>query len=240
MLRNIRELTGYRIQVKDDMLGKVKDFYFDDIEWNIRYLVADTGGWLKGRRVLIAPSSLGTPNWGARILPVNLMKADIEKSPDVSDYMPVSLEMEYKLAKYYNWPMYWTVPGMIPFYNIPESSDELKKIEKKTHLRSTDEVIGYHIHAKDGEIGHVDDFIVEDDTWIIRYMLVDTRNWLPGRKVLISPQWIEKIEWNEKQVRILLLRKIIENGPEYDGKYPVSREYENQLYELYGVRKYWE
>jgi len=239
MLRNVKELTGYRILSIDDILGKLKDIFFDEIEWNIRYLVADTGKWLKGRRVLISPSSCGTPNWGAKIIPVSLTKQEIENSPDISEKIPVSVAIEKELAQYYQWPAYWTTPGAFPVGNDSKSAEKVENIEKTIHVRSTEEVIGYRILAKNGEIGHVDDFILEDDTWIIRYMIVDTRNWLPGRKVLISPQWVEKLDWKNQQVHIHLLREIIEKGPVYDPEHPVSREYEDQLFELYGVKKYW-
>lgn len=240
MLRNVKELIGYRLLAKDDMLGKVKDFLFDDIVWNVRYLVADTGGWMHDRRVLISPASFGVPNWGGKMLPVHLTKSEIENSPGISEDMPVSVEIERQLANYYNWPYYWSYPGSVPFYDVDESSIKVEEIEQTSHLRSAGEVLGYHIHAKKGEIGHVEDFILEDDTWIIRYMIVDTRNWLPGRKVLISPQWIKQIDWKNKNVHTVLMREIIENGPEYDAQYPVSREFENQLFELYGADKYWE
>jgi hypothetical protein len=112
--------------------------------------------------------------------------------------------------------------------------------EKEHHLRSTREVIGYHIQARDGEIGHVEDFIADDQTWAIQYMVVDTRNWLPGRKVLIAPAWIEKVDWLERLVHVDLLRETIQNSPEFDPSAPVNRAYEVRLYDYYGRPKYWD
>jgi hypothetical protein len=96
------------------------------------------------------------------------------------------------------------------------------------------EVTGYHIEAKDGAIGHVEGFILDDEDWMIRYMVVDTRSWLPGKKVLIAPCLIRSVHWDESKVCLDLSRELVEGGPEYDPSAPVNREYEKRWYDYYG------
>jgi sporulation protein YlmC with PRC-barrel domain len=255
MLRSENKLRGYSIQATDGEIGKVHEFYFDDDFWIIRYLVVDTGGWLTGRKVLLNPTVLYQPNWDAKLFPVYLTKDQIKNSPHISEDKPVFRQQEISLSQYYNWPFYWETFGAQTGFFTPGasgvSSDILQKgkVEKMdveveesdSHLRSTREVTGYHIQAIDGEIGHVEDFILDDETWSIRYIVVDTRNWLPGgKKVLISPRWIEAVKWSDSKVYVKLLRGEIENSPEYDSSKPVGREYEIRLYDFYDQPKYWE
>ncbi len=247
MLRSVKELRGYKLITKDGEAGKVHAFYFDDRAWVIRYLVADTGNWLTGRRVLLSPHSLETPDWERQEIAVNLSRQQIENSPSINEEKPVYRQHEIELMKYYNWPNYWEVVGA----HMPETALLISAAEREQqdgekqkdnpHLRSTREVNGYFIQAKDGEIGHVEDFILEDENWVIRYVVVDTRNWLPwGKKVIISPSWIEDVKWGNEKVYVDLKRKLIENSPEFDPSKPVNREYEIRLYDFYGRPKYWE
>jgi len=249
MLRSIEGLQGYTIFAKDGEIGKVHEFYFDDQTWVIRYLVGDTGNWLVGRRVLISPLALGQPDWAAHTLPVGLTKKQVEDSPHISTDQPVSRQMEEELHTYYGWAPYWR--GATPLGGMgglavaqmiagtKEEESETKEKEGDPHLRSTREVIGYYIQARDGEVGHVEDFIADDEYWYIRYMVVDTRNWLPGKKVLVAPAWVEGVNWAENKVFVDLLRETIKHCPEYDPSAPVNREYEVRLYDYYGRPKYW-
>jgi len=107
-------------------------------------------------------------------------------------------------------------------------------------LRSADEVEGYHIAASDGEIGHVETFLIDDAAWAIRYMVVDTRNWLPGRKVLVSPAWIQGISWSQNEVTVDLTREQIKNSPPYHKGQPMNREQESVLFTHYGRPTYWD
>jgi hypothetical protein len=253
MLRSVSEIMNYTLAAKDGEIGRCKDFLFDDQHWTIRYMVADTGKWLPGRKVLISPLSLEEPEWATKKFPVTLTKEQIEKSPPLDEDAPVSRLYEKKHFDYYSWPYYWaggSIWGAMPYPYVPISllpEAELEKIKEtqekihpeESHLRSVKEIHGYHIKAEDGEIGHVEDFIAADDVWTIRYMIVDTRNWLPGRKVLVSPGWIESISWAEKKVDVDLTVDAIKNGPEFDPSQPVNREYEVRLYDFYGRPKYW-
>ena len=241
MLRSIKSMFGYIILAKDGDIGKVHDFFFDDEKWTIRYLVVDTRYWLPGRKVLISPVALGQPDWDSMRFPVHLTKEQVENSPDIDTDKPFSRQQQIDLHTYYRWPPYWSIPIIPPPLPISDTTQEtsVQRDKGDPHLRSTKEVTGYRIEATDGEIGHVEDFILEDKDWVIRYMVVDTKNWLPGRKVLISPQWIERVSWNEKKVHVDLSREAVENSPQYDEAAPVNREYEVRLYDYYGRPTYW-
>lgn len=242
MLKSASHLSHYVLSASDGVLGKVKDFLFDERHWLIRYLVADSGEWLPGRRVLIIPSSLGEPDWVKGVLPVTLTKEEIKNCPGINEDEPVSRQREEELHGHYGWPRYWA--GADAAYFAAHAAQEV--LESKSsedsrdpHLRSVKEVTGYHIEATDGEIGHVEDFILEDETWWIRYLVIDTKNWLPGRKVLASPQWITRISWSERKAGIDVTREQVKSCPEYNPSEPVNREYEERLYDYYGRPQYW-
>lgn len=255
MLRSLKELKGYALQASDGEIGQVSDIYFDDEEWTIRYLVADTGTWLPGRQVLINRLVLGQPDWEARAFPVDLTTEQIKNSPDIDLAKPVSRQEEIELVQHYQWPLYWTMPGGV--YHLPmppttmaeemltgEESDQDttpagKEEIEDPHLRSFWEVLGYQIQARDGKIGHVEDFIVDDEVWIVRYLIIDTKSWWAGKKVLIAPQWIENFDWQRANVQVDLHKETIENSPEFDPSLPINREYEVRLYDYYGRPKYW-
>jgi len=252
MLRSIKELYNYKLEAEDGLIGRCKDFLFDDEAWTIRYMVADTGNWLVGRKVLISPISLKDPDWSSRLFPVRLDKKQIEEAPDLDEHAPVSRRHEIKWSQYYGWPYYWEGSGLWGEASYPsalftqeqleaaEQASQTESGEHDEHLRSAHEVTGYHILANDGRIGHVDDFIVDDETWSIRYMIADTRNWLPGKKVLISPGWVDSMDWAERVVQVNLTKDAIKNGPGYNPSEPINREYEVRLYDFYGRPKYWE
>ena len=202
MLQSASILYGDAIEATDGDLGSVYSFLFDDKAWTIRYLVVDTGTWLPGRRVLISPAAIGPLQSEAKRLSVNLTQEQVKNSPDIDTDQPVSRQHEMSLHDYYAWPVYWSVtlsgPGALAI--PPELVEAVETEPGDPHLRSTQEVIGYYIRAGDGDIGHVEDFIIDDDNWTIRYMIIDTRNWLPGRKVVVSPEWITEVNWSESKV----------------------------------------
>jgi hypothetical protein len=246
MLRSIKELHGYTVRATDGDIGTVHEFYFDDHTWTIRYLVVDTGGWLSGRPVLLSTLALGQPDWEERVFPVLLTREQVEHSPDIATHKPVSRQMEGDLHAYYGWSPYWRTSmstlgaGAAAVAHVISGTEEGSgEPGRDPHLRSTRQVSGYHIQASDGEIGHVEDFIAEDEAWVVRYIVVDTRNWLPGRKVLVAPAWIERVSWAERKVHVDLTRETIKHSPEFDPSAPVNREYELRLYDYYGRPKYW-
>ena len=252
-LKSVVQLQGGTIRATDGEIGKVDQFYFDDETWAIRYLVVNTGGWLPGRLVLVSPIALRQAEWQSKRLDVALTKKQIEDSPRIDTHKPVSRQHEAVYMGYFGYPYYWIGPFLWGLASFPaglaaqrEAVTEAKASQARagkesadSHLRSTNEVTGYHIEAADGEIGHVADFIIDDETWAIRYLEVDTRNWWPGKKVLVSPQWIDNVSWPDSKVYVHLSRETIKNGPEYIESMPVTREYESRLYGYYGRPAYW-
>ena len=247
MLSKARALTGYRLNSLDGEIGTVKEFYFDDRHWTIRYLVADTGNWLIGRQVLISPYALLAVIKEEQHITINLTKQQIEDSPSLDSDKPVSQQFEVDYYGHYGWPIYWGGPylwGAYPYpYMVPnpEERRESTQVEKAwdPHLRSTHMVSGYHIQATDGEIGHVEDFILDDRTWAIRYFIIDMGNWWPGKKVLVSPHWIERVSWSESTVFVNLTREAIKQSPEYTEESLLTREYETGLHQHYHRQGYW-
>lgn len=247
MLRSVKDLRGYVLNAQDGEIGKCSDFLFDDKHWGVRYLVADTMKWLPGRKVLISPISIGDADGLSRRLSVGLTKAQIKDSPPLDSDAPVSRQYEIAFNKYHDWANYWGGSSVWGTHLHPrmlkrpaESPTTPDITDDSPHLRSTQEVKGYHIQAMDTDIGHVEDFIVDQDTWIIRYLIIDTKNWLPAsKKVLVAPNWVDLVDWKRRKVVMDLTSDQIENSPEYDPALPVNREYELRLYDFYGRPYYW-
>lgn len=251
MLTKTTHLKGFEIHATDGELGIVDDFYFDDDSWAIRYLTVDTGNWLGGRQVLISPISVAYTDWQTKRLNVALTKKQVENSPDINTHQPVSRQHEAAYLGYYGYPNYWEGPylwgpalypaglGVSPTPSTVAMADGFLKQSPDSHLRSTAVVTGYRIDAADGEIGHVDGFVMDDQAWAIRYIEVATRNWWPGKKVLVSPAWIERVSWEASKVYVGLTRKAIQGAPEYLESAPITRTYEDLLYVHYGRPPYW-
>ena len=247
MLIKAKALNGYKLGSLDGEIGKVKEFYFDDTHWTIRYLVADTGSWLTDRKVLLSPYALVAVVKDEQVITVNLNKKQIEKSPSLNSENHISRQFEESYYGYYGWPAYWGGPhmwGFDPFlvrepYKWKWDKPSQGAKEKDPHLRSTREVSGYHIQATDGEIGHLDDFIIDDESWAIRYLVVATRNWWPGKRVLVSPKWIGAVSWSDSKVLVNLSRAAIERSPEYTEESLLTRDYETGLHQHYKRQGYW-
>ena len=218
-MRSMKKFSDFGLAAKDGEIGSVEEFYFDDRRWTVRYLVLKPQKWLSGRRVLISPKALLSPDWEHKVILTSLTKAQIEKSPDVDFHKPSSRQDEEKLIKYYKWEFYWSDPD---FY-----------------LQSSKDVLGYKVEAKGETVGIVSDFILDDKDWRIRYLIVDTGDWLPGKKVPIAMDWIDIIDPDEKKVKVDLLRSEIKDAPAYGPKSVLDRKYEDSLYKYYGKRRYW-
>lgn len=254
MLRLLNQMTGYRLEAEDGKLGAVKDFLFDEEHWTVRHMVADTRAWLPGRKVLLSPVSVKKIDWTAQQIDVQMTRDEVKKAPGLGEDEPVSREYEKRWYDTYGVPYYWGTTGVwgdglfpgdliqqeIQTEASSQQSNRENPEDQDSVLRSVSEVSGYHIQARDGEIGHVHDFIFDDETWTIRYLVVDTRNWLPGRKVLLAPGWLDAIYWADRDVTTSLSREAVENAPEFDPLVPVNREYEQRLYDYYGRPVYWE
>jgi uncharacterized protein YrrD len=198
MLRSLNALLGASIVAQDGVIGKAQDFFFEDRSWMIRYLVVATGSWLNRHRVLISPTALGQPDCAGKILPVSLTAEQVRNSPDVDTELPVSRQHEIEMSEYYGWPIYWSVES-IPM----PASIELPsiQIEGDPHLRSCREVATYKAAARDGELGDISDMIIDERTWAIRYVVVNTGSWLAGQKLLVGTQTEASVSWSDRRVR---------------------------------------
>ncbi len=264
MLHQTKDLQDLAVVATDGAIGDVKDLYFDDEAWVIRYLVVDVGSWLSSRKVLISPIAAGKPDWVAKRLPVSLTREQVKNSPDIDTDKPVSRQYETTYSGYYRYPYYWggaglwaggMSPGMLMTgYGgvgaLPVVQPQVEQTNARAeaarhqdddlHLRSSEAVKGYHIHASDGDIGHVQGLLVDDETWAIRYMIVNTSNWWLGHLVLIAPQWIQDVSWSDAKVSVNLTRQAVKDAPAYDAAAQLDRKQESDIYEHYGRPGYWE
>ena len=262
MLRSMSELKDYAIEATDGSIGRVKDFYFDDAAWVVRYLVVETGGWLSSRKVLISPIAIGVPDWMHKKLPVSITQQQVRNSPDIDTDKPVSRQHEIEYSRHFGYPFYWGGAGlwggglypnaMLPGYGgfgSPQATREeqeaayaqvdAQRNDADPHLRSCDAVAGYHLHASDGEIGHLKGMLVDEDTWAIRYLIVDTSKWWFGHQVLIAPDWIKAVNWSDETVSVDLTRQAVKDAPAYDPARPLGRQQEIDIHAYYGRAGYW-
>jgi len=249
MLRSLKDLEHYKVSAADGDIGSVANFLLDDEHWTIRYLVVKTGNFFNERRVLISPISFREVDWAAARFHVALTIDKVKSSPDVDVDKPVSRQHERDYYGYYGWPYYWGASGIWGMGAYPNTLAAGAWINPMAvyyeapgdvHLRSAQEIRGYHIQGTDESIGHVDDFIVDDETWRIHYLVVDTGNWWVGKKVLVAPQWATRVSWEERNVHVALSRQAIKDCPEWDPDAAVNRQYETRLYDYYGRPAYWE
>ena len=246
MLNNAKTLQGYKLSSLNGEIGTVKEFYFDDHHWTIRYLVVDTGGWLLGRKVLISPHSLRSVDKEKQTVEVNLTKKQIEDSPSPESDKPVSRQFEEQYHSYFGWPMYGDLPSgrsnshHVTYDTETQTLDDQGGKPFNLHLRSTKDVSDHHVQATDGEIGHVEDFIIDTKTWAIRYLIVDTHNWLPSKKVMVSPEWIDHVSWVEEKVYIDLTQKSIQECPEFTKMNLITRDFEEGLHNHFKRPGYWD
>ena len=244
MLRSVEKLFEDKLGALDGEIGHVNDFHFDDQNWAVRYLVADTGSWMPGRLVLISPHAFGKLYQGGKILLVNLTRQQIENSPSIESHKPVSRQYEEEYHRYYGWPFYWqggqlwgmsTFPiASAPSGRSPGEQSTAKDGKKETgdpHLRSVKAIIGYHIQAADETIGHVIDFVMDDKDWTIQQVVVDTGHWLRGKRVMISPSQINRIRWDESKVYVDLTKEAILLGsPVFDPASFGIREHDPRIF----------
>ncbi len=265
MLRSVKDIEGLAIGATDGKIGHVKDFYFDDRAWVIRYLVVDAGAWLSSRQVLISPIAIGRLDWAERLLHVSLTKDQVKNSPEFDTDKPVSRQHEIAFSSYYGYPNYWSGDGywgggMSRNPTLPDEggfgSPRAIRLESKNvyamaniargkheggdpHLRSCRELMKYHIHATDGDIGHVDGMLVDEQTWVIRYLIVNTSDWWLGNQFLAAPRWIDHVSWSDAKVFLKMTRYAIKWAPAYDPIRQVERIEEQELHEHYSQRGYW-
>jgi hypothetical protein len=227
----------------------VANFLFDDEKWAIRHLVVETGHFFDERRVLISPISFRTVDWARRLFHLGLTMDEVRKSPGVDTDQPVSRQHERDYYDYYGYPYYWGAMGVWGTGYYPAlmgtrppdlaSTKRSAEMSGDAHLRSVVEVHGYDIEGVDDRIGFATDFIVDDESWEIRYLVVDTSHWWWGKKVLVAPDWATHISWADRTISVDLTREAIKSSPEWDGAGTVPREYEALLYRGYRRPAYW-
>ena len=262
MIHAAKDLLGCSIAATDGDIGQVEDLLFDDDRWTIRYLVVDTGGWFSGRRVLISPYAITGADQAHRRLPSSVTREQVRSSPDIDTQQPVSRQHERSLLGHYGYPTYWEggglwgqalspqllLPGAEGFGSPAAARDQAQVAHAQQaaqesrgdpHLRSCAHVQGYHIEAQDGDIGHVHGFLVDDRSWAIRYLIVDTSNWWMGRKVVVAPSWISAIRWEDRKVAVDLARERIREAPAYDPDALLQRAQEEEIFRHYGRQAYW-
>ncbi len=267
MLRSLKSLEGYSISATDGVVGQVRDFYFDDDAWVIRYLVVETDGWHSNRRVLISPLSLGRPDWSKQCFPAALTQAQVRSSPDIDTEKPVSRQQEMGYLGYYGYGNYWGGSGLwggaiypdmllAGLDRLPDGDAEgghspgsrrvigtprygSQHRHQDPHLRSGNAVMRYYVHASDGDIGHVEGILIDERSWAIHYAIVNTSNWWMGHQVLIAPEWIDDIDWAESKLVVDLTRRSVKDAPRYDPELPFTLEREKLLHGYYGHNGYW-
>jgi sporulation protein YlmC with PRC-barrel domain len=242
MLRRLRELNDSSVQAVDGQdVGTIEDSYFDDERWTVRYLVVRAGHWLTGRSVLLSPMAVEQVSWDDRRVRVDLTQEQIKGAPSADDAHPITREWEAQYAGYYGLPHYWDGPGAWGVGPTPLAGRALVtsvrpapvRAAADQRLKSARDVTAYHIHARDGVIGHVDDFLIDDVTWKVRYLIVDTSNWIGGRTVLVSPDWASRVDWTRQEVYVDLTRAAIKACPPYEETRLINRAFEDRLDEAY-------
>ena len=250
MLRNLDDLHDFALHATDGLIGHVKDCYFDDHAWVVRFLVVETGNWLSSRKVLVSPISLGTPDWTSKELPVSITRDQVRNSPDIDTAQPVTRQHVSELLAYYAYPFYWNSVGIWEGGSVPNPSpmempefspahsvilpvrddaDPFADILQDasvprhpidSHLRSSKDLEGYRIHATDGEIGHVEGLLVDEKTWAIRYIVANTSNWWIGYQVLIPPGSIKGLSWYDGTVTLEQTMQQVRDAPQYHPDIP--------------------
>jgi hypothetical protein len=261
MLHNLNVLQGYAIRATDGDIGHVRDFYIDDQLWVIRYFVVETGSWLSNRKVLVSPISVAHLDSPEKELSVSITREQVKNSPNIDTEKPVSRQHETDYLSYYAYPLYWSGPNLwgatadpkieMPEFvstpsvvhpqvdNILSDASAIRLRAGDPHLRSCSNLLSYHIHATDGEIGHVQGLLVDEQTWAIRYLIVNTSNWWLGHEVLIAPQLINDISYLDGMVSLNLTRQKVKDAPPYDPAIHVDRAQEESIYKHYGTMAYW-
>jgi len=251
-------LEGSPVKASDGEIGAVKDFLFDDRTWTIRWMEVETGLWLPGRRVLIHPSAiapLALPpkpalpmmSFGKELeLAVNLTRAEIEAGPQARADEPVTRQMESLLYDYYGWDPYWGVThfgaGALPNAEqqiVPEAARRDADAEEfppedVSGFHGVASISGYHVHASDGDIGHVENVLADDSNWEIRYLIIATRNWLPGKVVQISPYAVRDINWFGDSINMNITREQVRSAPAWDPLAIVDKTTEDALHRHFG------
>lgn len=257
MLRNIKSLRGFILRATDGEIGRALDFYFDDEHWTVRYLVVDTGAILPGRKVLLSPIAIEGLDWDEEEIRLRLTQEQVRRSPGPESDAPPTRREEEAYHRFFDWAGYWGMgtgvwggfglPGMLaqhpwtePVKSKGEQEAEAQERRREDpHLRSVNDSLGYGVRETDDDLGHVTDLIVDDASWTLRYLVVDTSRWWFGKHVLVSTRWVDAVRWDERKVLVSLTREAIRTSPAWRPDMPITREYEEQLHRHYARPGYW-
>ena len=240
MLFAVTGLQGCPVEADDGHVGSVKDFLFDDQSWKVRWMVVDTGNWLLGRQVLIHPSAIAPLDLALpskRVLPmmsmgdalvvfVQLTKRQIEASPDAREDEPVTKQMETDL--------YELLIFSEAAARQAAADSESHRGDVDPHLRSVASINDYHVHATDGDLGHVENFLADDANWDIRYLVVATRIWWPGEHIQLAPDAVKGIDWAEHRINVNVTRDQVKSSPAWDPLAMADQVGEQQLHRHFG------
>ena len=251
MFKNLRDLEGFRLAAEDGEIGHVTDLYFEDDEWAVRYLVVATGTWLFGKKVLISPNAVERVDWDKECIKVTLTMEQVRNSPDIDTDRPISRQQEAEYHLYYNFPPYWGGVALWGRYDQPgaeATEDEAESAKEDSsygakwdsHLRSAREVRGYRVEAIDGQVGHLDNLVVEIETWAVRYLVINTGGWLKKHEVLFTPKLVDRVIWAEATINVNASRELMESAPGYTSVDGITRAHEEALFSHYTTHPYWE
>ena len=246
MLFTVASHQAYKLRTLDGDIGEVQEFYFDEQCWTIRYVVAATGTWLRDRQVLISPHALTSVAGERREISVALTKRQIETGPLLTRDTQVSHGFEKSYFEFFGWPAYWSGPHQWGAHrHIVRTRERRRPAMQRAQgwmprLRSISDVNGHHIQAPDGEIGSIAGFLIDDETWEIRYVIVARRSWWSETKVLLAPEWIERVSWDKAEVHVALSRRDVRRSPAYSANTPLTREDEIRLHHHYRRTGYWD
>ena len=241
--RRVQDITKLTLYGVDGQVGTIRGLYFDDQNWAVRYLIVRTGGWLRGRHVLITPMAIGTIDDADASIRINLQKEQINHAPSIESTQSISRRYEQTYYERFQWAPYWQPDTTMWGSPIPSPDASIAgldeslcgEVPEQSHLRSSTSVTGCEIHARDGEIGHMKDLVIDDEDWIIRYVEIDTRNWLPGKKVLVQTGRIGPFDRYSRSVTMALTRHAIQSAPPYDPSMLITPDYEVRLFKHYGM-----
>jgi hypothetical protein len=244
MFYEMKSFKKYSLCGLDGSIGKVKDVLFNDQKWDVRYLVADTGNWLRERQILIKPEFLASVDHDLHCITVKLTRKQIEDSPPLSSDKPVNCQYDKEYNRFFGF-----MEGLnsLPIMKSGktdldrQSEEEILEDERSwdQHLRSLSASTGLVIEAMDGEVGSIEDFIVEDKNWNVRYLVIKTLKWWPGKKLLVSPQWITMINWGTSKLFVNINREPFKELQEYTSLDVLTRDYEIKLHKLCSRDGYW-
>ncbi len=262
-------MRHFHVHAKDGEVGRVDEFYLDDHSWTVRYVSVDVGHWFNRKKVLVPAGKLDHTVDNRLLIDKTRQdmsrSPDIESVGHISRSQEIELLDHYNAPYYWNRPQY-TPPRVynpntgLDFtgqkypvsenpskgYNLDadvarrSAHHDVPNTTVESHLRESEELIGYRVHAADGDIGHIHDMGLDDAGWVVRYLIVDIGSWLNGKRILIAPQWMESRGWEDRRVYTFFDKETIRNAPEFDNNFPVKREYEDLLFTHYNQPGYWE